>query len=70
MFYFIAQNGLISRQPIRSNFYVYRLPERCLARCEIEVGNAPIGNGGLVHRRDFIVWLEHNDTKWDQKEGL
>jgi hypothetical protein len=68
--YFIAQNGLVSRRPIRSNFYVYRLPEACLAKIELAVNEARIGDGGLVYDKEFLVWLEGQDTAWDQKDGL
>jgi len=70
MIYFIPQNGLTSRRPIRSNFYVYRLPERCLAKCELACNSAKLGSGGYQHDREFLEWLEENDTKWDQREGL
>jgi hypothetical protein len=68
--YFIAQNGLLSRKPIRSNFYVYRLAEKHLAKVELAVKDAKIGDGGLVYEKEFLVWLEGQDTAWNQTEGL
>jgi len=70
MFYFIAQNGLVSRRPIRSNFYVYRLPEKYLAKVELAVHRAKVGTAGLEHDTEFLVWLDNEDTDWDQEEGL
>lgn len=70
MIYFIPQNGLVSRQPIRSNFYVYRLREKHLAKVELATNIAKLGSGGYVHEPEFLGWLEANDTKWNQKEGL
>lgn len=70
MIYFIPQNGLVSRCPIRSNFYVYRLREKCLAKVELATNKAKLGSGGYVHEPEFLSWLAENDTEWDQKEGL
>ena len=37
--WFEPRTGIVKAEPIRSNFYVYRLPKACLARVELAVKN-------------------------------
>jgi hypothetical protein len=69
-FYFDPQRGIIQNQPIRSNFYIYRLPGRCLAKVQLVIQGATLGSGGFSYDKEFLEWLEKNDTKWDQHTGL
>lgn len=63
-FYFIPQTGVGTNEPPSfSNFYVYRLPVSCLARCEIEVQKANMGSAGLEYSKEFLEWLDKHDTK-------
>lgn len=69
--YFEPRTGIVKDKPIRSNFYVYRLPKSCLAKVELAVENdSMLRDEGFVYSEDFIRWLTKNDTKWDQKTGL
>lgn len=68
--YFEMNTGIVKTEPIRSNFYVYRLPSACLGKVELAVADATLGSSGLNFPEDFMAWLEVNDTKWDQKSGL
>jgi hypothetical protein len=69
--YFEPRTGICKSAPIRSNFYVYRLPSRCLAKVELAVVNdSALRDIGLVYPEEFMRWLEANDTKWDQRSGM
>jgi hypothetical protein len=68
--YFELNTGIVKNKPIRSNFYVYRLPKACLAKVELAVSSAGLSSAGLSYDPEFIKWLDKNDTKWDQKTGL
>jgi len=69
-FYFEPQTGIVKRTPIRSNFYVFRLPLSWLAKVEFAVKDAVLGTSGFVYTTDFLAWLDKRDTRWDQKKGL
>lgn len=68
--YFELNTGIVKTIPIRSNFYVYRLPKACLAKVEIAVAKCGLSSAGLTFDPEFIEWLTKNDTKWNQKKGL
>ena len=68
--YFELQTGIVKSIPIRSNFYVYRLPKACLAKVELAVASAGLSDAGLTYDPEFIEWLTERDTNWDQKSGL
>jgi hypothetical protein len=70
MFYFEPATGIVKRTPIRSNFYVYRLEDKFLAKVEFAVQNARLDSPGFIYDNEFCAWLQANDTKWDQKKGL
>jgi hypothetical protein len=69
-FYFELNTGIVKNTPIRSNFYVYRLPKACLAKVELAVASAGLSSAGFSYDPEFIEWLAKHDTKWDQKSGL
>jgi hypothetical protein len=68
--FFVPQTGVISRDPQRSNFYVYRLADKCLAKLQIEVNRATVGSAGLEYDKEFLIWLEGQDTAWNQTSGI
>ena len=65
--YFEPKTGIVKSKPIRSNFYIYRLPKALLAKVELAIAKAGLDNAGLVYPLDFVSWLDKNDTKWNQK---
>jgi hypothetical protein len=70
-FFFEPRTGIVKREPIRSNFYVYRLEQKYLAKVELAVENdSSLHDIGLVYPQEFMQWLDSVDTKWDQKLGL
>ena len=70
MFYFEPRTGIVKKTPIRSNFYVYRLENKCLGKVELAVKEAMLHSIGFTYPAEFIEWLDKNDTHWDNKKGL
>lgn len=70
MIYFEPQTGIVKRVPIRSNFYVFRVEDSCLAKIELAVSKAGLDGSGLKYDDEFMEWLVAHDTKWDQRKGL
>jgi hypothetical protein len=68
--FFEPQTGIVKSEPIRSNFYVFRLESKHLAKVELAVSKAMLQDEGFVYSMEFIEWLHENDTKWDQRTGL
>lgn len=68
--YFEPQSGLVKKEPIRSNFYVVRLPASYLGKVELGIARARLEAEGFVYEPSFIHWIEVVDTRWDQKTGL
>lgn len=70
MFYFEPQTGIVKNTPVRSNFYVYRLPDTALAKVQLAVNQARLDSCGFTYTPEFLAWLDSNDTHWNQRSGL
>ena len=63
VFYFVAQSGVITPQPLRTNFYTYTIPEIRKGEVLAEVEAAKLGEGGLEYPPQFLKDLE----AWDKR---
>ena len=71
MYIYVELNtGIVKNEPIRSNFYVYRLHKGCLPTVKKWISQAGLSDVGLTYPDEFAAYLNKHDTKWDQKSGL
>ena len=68
--YFEPRTGNVRFDPLRTNFYVFRLKSEHLTKVELVVSKAFFGPHGYEYDVEFLKWLYDNDTGWDQLTGL
>ena len=61
-FYFVAQTGRISKEPISGNFHCYKLPAfEFYLKVKKAVSLASLGSGGLEYPKEFLEEINKED---------